>query len=130
MKDEIYTIPVNDGFKEPCECPFCAMQQKLENDMLDFVLSPSYMEEDVRGETNEKGFCRTHMEQLYRRDNALGVALIMQSQFDHQRKKVLNLAKGGGPAKKGGLSPTTLNIFFFLFKDTRRWLIIPTSSLV
>ena len=103
MKDEIYTIPVNDGFKEPCECPFCAMQQKLENDMLDFVLSPSYMEEDVRGETNEKGFCRTHMEQLYRRDNALGVALIMQSQFDHQRKKVLNLAKGGGPAKRGGL---------------------------
>ena len=103
MKDEIYTIPVNDGFQQDCECPFCAMQQKLESDMLDFVLSPSYMEEDVRGETNEKGFCRTHMEQLYRRDNALGVALIMQSQFDHQRKKVINLAKGGTTAKKGGL---------------------------
>ncbi len=102
MKDEIYTIPVNDGFNEDCECPFCFMQQKLESDMLDFVLSPSYMEEDVRGETNEKGFCRTHMEQLYRRDNALGVALIMQSQFDHQRKKVISLARGGA-SKKGGL---------------------------
>ena len=102
-KDEIYTIPVNDGFQQDCECAFCAMQQKLENDMLDFVLSPSYMEEDVRGETNEKGFCRTHMEQLYRRDNALGVALIMQSQFDHQRKKVLDLARGAGSVKKTGL---------------------------
>ena len=102
-KDEIYTIPVNDGFNEDCECAFCAMQQKLEQDMLDFVLSPSYMEEDVRGETNAKGFCRTHMEQLYRRENSLGVALIMQSQFDHQRKYVMELAKGGAPAKKGGL---------------------------
>ena len=54
-KDEIYTIPVNDGFNEDCECAFCAMQQKLEQEMLDFVLSPSYMEEDVRGETNAKG---------------------------------------------------------------------------
>ena len=102
-KDEIYTIPVNDGFNEDCECAFCAMQQKLEQEKLDFVLSPSYMEEDVRGETNAKGFCRTHMEQLYRRENSLGVALIMQSQFDHQRKYVMELAKGGGSGKKGGL---------------------------
>ena len=56
MKEEIYTIPVMDGFQSDCECPFCAMYRKLESDSIGFVLSPSYMEEDVRGLTNEKGF--------------------------------------------------------------------------
>jgi len=54
MKEEIYTIPVMDGFKEDCECPFCAMKRTLENNTINYVLSPSYMEEDVRGETTPK----------------------------------------------------------------------------
>ncbi len=105
MKEEIYTIPVNDGFKEDTECAFCAMYRKLEADTLDFVLSPSYMEEDVRGETNELGFCRCHMDALYRQSNSLGVALILQSHLEHQRGKVRDLlqtASGGKTARRFG----------------------------
>ena len=32
MKEQLYTIPVNDIFDKPCECPVCAMKLKLEND--------------------------------------------------------------------------------------------------
>lgn len=103
MKEEIYTIPVNDGFNEDCECAFCAMFRKLEQDTLDYVLSPSYMEEDVRGETNEKGFCRLHMESLYKRDNSLGVALILQSHMAHQNQKVKDLIESASGKKSGGL---------------------------
>ena len=86
MKEEIYTIPVMDGFQAGTECPFCAMYRKLETDSIQFVLSPSYMEEDVRGETNEKGFCRLHMKQLYDRGNSLGLALMLHSHMNHRRK--------------------------------------------
>ena len=84
MKEEIYTIPVMDGFKEDCECPFCAMKRTLENNTINYVLSPSYMEEDVRGETNEKGFCKIHLKQLYDKVNALGLALMMHSHLKHR----------------------------------------------
>lgn len=88
MKEEIYTIPVMDGFKEEGECPFCAMRKKLNDDALTFVLSPSYMEEDVRGETNEKGFCQTHTKQLYERANSLGLALMLHSHMKHRMEVV------------------------------------------
>lgn len=84
MKEEIYTIPVMDGFQAGTECPFCAMSRKLETDSIQFVLSPSYMEEDVRGETNEKGFCRLHMKQLYDKGNSLGLALMLHSHMNHR----------------------------------------------
>lgn len=84
MKEEIYTIPVMDGFQSDCECPFCAMYRKLESDSIGFVLSPSYMEEDVRGLTNEKGFCKLHMKQLYDRGNSLGLALMLHSHLKHR----------------------------------------------
>ena len=46
-KEKIYTIPVNDAFQEDSECPFCAMERKLEEDAIAFTLGPSYMEDDV-----------------------------------------------------------------------------------
>ena len=102
MKEEIYTIPVMDGFKAETECPFCAMYRKLESDSVNFVLSPSYMEEDVRGETNEKGFCKIHMKQLYDKGNALGLALMMHSHLKHRidgLNEVLTQADSGKTQK-------------------------------
>ena len=46
MKEQLYTIPVNDIFDKPCECPVCAMKLKLENDAVAFAMGPSYMEDD------------------------------------------------------------------------------------
>ena len=38
MKEQLYTIPVNEAFAVDCECPVCAMHHKLKEDALDFVL--------------------------------------------------------------------------------------------
>lgn len=89
-KEEIYTIPVIDAFKEDCECVLCRLYQKLEKDSVDFVLGPSYMESDVRLMTNEHGFCRIHLMQLYAQPNRLGVALMMESHMKHVREALKN----------------------------------------
>lgn len=62
MKEKLYNIPLNDAFKANDECPFCFIERKLEEQTMDFVLGPgaSYMEDDVRAETDKMGFCRTH----------------------------------------------------------------------
>ena len=60
MKEQLYTIPLNDAFAANDECPFCFIEQKLEQDLLDFTLgsSSSYMESDIRDMTDKEGFCR------------------------------------------------------------------------
>ena len=27
MKEKLYTIPVNDAFREDCECPLCSISE-------------------------------------------------------------------------------------------------------
>ena len=58
MKEKIYTIPLMDAFKAEDECPFCFIERNLEQHAMDFVLGSgaSYMEDDVRAETDEMGF--------------------------------------------------------------------------
>lgn len=62
MKEQLYTIPLNDAMAANDECPFCFIEQKLEQDLLDFALGScaSYMESDVREQTDKAGFCRYH----------------------------------------------------------------------
>ena len=93
MKEKIYTIPVNDGFNVDSECPVCVMVEELEKDTIDFAMGPSYMEDDVRGETSRLGFCPKHVKDLYAHQNRLGLALIMQS---HMAKVVKEVEKGKG----------------------------------
>lgn len=80
MKEQIYTIPVMDAFREDSECPVCILERNLENHYIDFVLGPSLMEPACRIETNEKGFCRRHFELLYnKQENRLGLGLIIDT---------------------------------------------------
>ncbi len=99
MKEKIYTIPVNDAFSEPCECPVCSLELDLENDSISFMLSPALMEPDNRVATNQKGFCRRHFAMLYgKKENVLGVSLIIDTHIQHQldeyRKLIDKSAKG------------------------------------
>lgn len=102
MKEQIYTIPVNDGFDADGECPFCTMYDKLERDALDYTLGPSYMEQDVRDITNEKGFCREHYRMMYGAQNRLGLALMVSTHMAALQKKTEELIdevkaeRGGG----------------------------------
>ena len=67
MKEKLYTIPLMDAFKADDECPFCFIERQLEQHTMDFVLGAgaSYMEDDVRAETDKMGFCRTHYKKIF-----------------------------------------------------------------
>ena len=79
MKEKIYTIPVNEAFDQVSECPFCILHKKLEGEILDYILGPSYMEEDVRSQTDKLGFCKEHYRQMFNGGNRLGLALMLET---------------------------------------------------
>ncbi len=89
MKEKIYTIPVTDAFREECECPICILENKLEDEYVEYILGPSLMEPDGRAITNESGFCRTHSEQLYNKQSKRhGLGLILDTHLVEQNKKL------------------------------------------
>ncbi|RHP35431.1 DUF6062 family protein [Lachnotalea sp. AF33-28] len=108
-KEKIYTIPVNDAFQEDSECPFCAMERKLEEDAIAFTLGPSYMEDDVRAMTDEAGFCKPHMRMLLAQENKLGLALMLSTHLKKTNKDIKALQKhspkASGLFKKNEESP-------------------------
>lgn len=82
MKEQLYTIPVNDAFDTDCECPLCAMYKTLEDNAIEYTMGPSYMEDDNRAMTDEMGFCQHHIRCLYEQKNRLGLALILKTHSD------------------------------------------------
>jgi len=85
MKEQIYTIPMNDAFALNDECPFCHLERKAERHAIDFALGSqaSYMEDDFRMQTDKTGFCRAHYKMMYDYGNRLGSALILST---HMKK--------------------------------------------
>ena len=83
MKEKLYTIPVNEAFEAGDECPFCYLERDAEQRTLRYVLGPgaSYMEPEVRGETDRVGFCTHHIKKVYDYGNTLGGALILQTYY-------------------------------------------------
>ncbi len=100
MKEQLYTIPVNDAFAADTECPLCKIYHDLEKDAIEFTMGPSYMQDDIRAKTDEIGFCQKHMVKLYANGNRLGLALMMHTHLN----KVINEMKykASKPAGKGG----------------------------
>ena len=76
MKEQLYTIPLNDAVNARDECPFCFIHRNIEQDLLDFVLGSgsSYMEADIREQTDKAGFCRYHFQKMFDYGNTLGNA--------------------------------------------------------
>ena len=90
MKEKLYTIPLMDAFKAGDECPFCFVERQLEQHAMDFVLGAgaSYMEDNVRAETDKMGFCRTHYKKMYDYGNRLGTGLILKTHFQYKTKEL------------------------------------------
>ena len=111
MKEQLYTIPVNDAFGKDCECPVCEMYETLQKNAIDFTMGPSYMEDDVRMVTDRTGFCSNHVKLLYEIQNRLGLALMLKTHMDRSIQEIEKLlqqkqATGGGFfKKKEGLHP-------------------------
>lgn len=105
MKETIYSIPVSEAFEQECECSLCALETKLEDEYVDYVLGASLMEPDSRKETNEKGFCRKHFELIYKKqENKLGLGLIIDTHMVTQNQK-LNRLTGMRPEYQDALRP-------------------------
>lgn len=114
MKETIYTIPVNEAFETPCECPMCKLENRFENDRVNYYLGPSLMEPDNRIETNETGFCAKHFAMMYdTRANRLGLGLMIHTHMQEQNKKIEKLAKSAGET-----SDATKKGFFDLLKGS------------
>ncbi len=92
MKEQLYTIPVNEVFEGECECPLCKMKEQLERNAIEYTLGPSYMEDDVRAMTDETGFCEKHIRDLYMEKNRLGLALILSTHLQKTTKDLKTLS--------------------------------------
>ncbi|NJD02426.1 MAG: ABC transporter substrate-binding protein [Ruminiclostridium sp.] len=105
MKEKIYTIPVTEVFGEECECPMCLLEKRLEDEYINYFLGPSLMEPDCRMDTNEKGFCRRHFQQLYNsQENRLGLGLMIDTHLQEQicrLKKAYYQVEPGAKAMSG-----------------------------
>ena len=104
MREEIHTIPVNEGFEAGDECPFCFMERAAEHSAIRFVAGPgaSYMEPDVRAATGRTGFCTCHMKKLYDYGNLLGAALMLQTHMTSLLDEMKAAAENQKiPEKKG-----------------------------
>ncbi len=99
MKEQLYTIPVNDAFGKECECPICAMYDELERNAVQFTMGPSYMEDDIRAMTDKMGFCEKHMRQVAAVENKLGQALILHTHMVKINKDIREITSG---TKKSG----------------------------
>lgn len=107
MKEQIYTIPVNEGFEEGGECPFCNMYKRLEKDAIDYMLGASYMEDDIRMETNKQGFCGNHYNMMYKEQNRLGIALMLHTHIQKVNSDLEKLCSNLKSAEKKSLFSKT-----------------------
>jgi len=74
------------------------MRAKLEEDAIQFVMGPAYMEEDVRTETNRLGFCESHLGAMYAGKNRLGFALMLHTYMRQLNKDMAAIIKNKQPA--------------------------------
>ena len=104
MKEKLYTIPMMDALRAEDECPFCYIERNLEQHALDFVIGPeaTYMQDDVRAETDKIGFCREHLHKMFTYGNPLASALILDTHLHALSKEMKREMKNySGVGKKG-----------------------------
>ncbi len=112
--EKLYTIPINEAFDAcrdapACGCPFCRLENTLEDNELELILGASMMEPDVRIKTNAQGFCQTHFGMMLQRQKRLPLALILESHLAEIREStepggVTDMLKGAGTSCSERLS--------------------------
>ena len=106
MKEKIYTIPINEAFDEDCDCPLCFIEKRLEKEAVEYELGPAMMKPDHRELSNEKGYCRRHLEMMFNTPNKLPLALILDTHLAQVRKVMEGEKPGGGLFKKNKTEKT------------------------
>ena len=93
MKENIYTIPINDAFSSDCECPICDFMSKEEKSRIEYSLGASMMEPDERIASNELGYCKRHTQMMYDFGNKLSHALVLETRLKQMSKELLDYKK-------------------------------------
>ena len=89
MRYHIDTIPVWDAAKIDGECLLCALQRRVETaDRVNIRSARGSSAPDVRIQVNKKGFCQHHQRMLFKGDNRLGHALMLESHLTETRGKL------------------------------------------
>lgn len=99
MKETIYTIPLSESLEQNSECPFCFLENKIEQNQIEYSLGPAMMEPEHRILSNERGYCRRHMGQLAEAKAALPFALVLDTRIDWVLEQ-LEAARGGTKSRK------------------------------
>lgn len=100
MKETLCTIPINDIFMPKDGCPICRMEKMLEEQYVAFITGDAMMEPSIRIETNKKGFCRRHFEQMQTTGQKLPNALILESHLQEIIDNLMPKKLKGKPDKK------------------------------
>ena len=87
-KETIYTIPINEAFEKNTECPLCEIAKRLEKEAVEYALGPAMMEPDYREQSNVKGYCNHHYRMLFKAENKLPLALVLDTHLEELRKLV------------------------------------------
>lgn len=90
MKETIYSIPINEAFDQKCSCAICEIENRIESEETEAVLGPAMMEPDFRINSNKKGFCKTHYNNLLKNCKALPMALVLQTHIQQQNKDIFS----------------------------------------
>ena len=99
MNYHIDTGIIYEKFKTDCECPLCAIEQKVTEQFLHEFLNDAVMEDDTRIKVGKKGFCDKHFDMLFKRQNKLSVALQISTRAE-KITPLLSSVKSAGAAKK------------------------------
>lgn len=103
MKEQIHTIPISDAMEHAGECPFCYIERRTEEHMMNFVLGhgASYMESDIRDMTDREGFCRAHFKKMFDFGNSLGNAWILKTLYQRHLEEMDKEFKHFKPENSG-----------------------------
>lgn len=90
MKQKIYDIPIWESFQnEICECPLCAIEQNLQNNLISTLFSEMVMDVRLNPQLVEDyDFCTDHFEKLYKYPDKCGLAVLTSRILYSKRQKL------------------------------------------
>lgn len=101
MKEHIHTIPLSEAMEADSECVFCTIEQRLEQEAVEYALGASMMEPDSRIQSNQRGFCRRHYHMMSQKNNALSLALVLDTHLDELRRRLSEVEQTACGSKPG-----------------------------
>ncbi len=116
MKEQIYTIPINEALDKGDGCPFCKIYNRLEKEAIEYTLGPAMMDPSFRMITNDKGFCKRHIRDLHGHRQALSLSLVLDT---HMAEVMSMLEKSSKPQKKSLFKKTGQSPEEFVLKLRR-----------